>query len=319
MSKFVPEAANEYEASEISSARRRLLIEIPKVELHIHLEGALRLSTIADICQEVNLIIPNVNKENPTADLQPYRDYFCIAKDRNVEHISIFFRNFMHTQSLLYSEKVLERISYELCEDSYNNGVKLLEIRYSPSFILLTVNPDIDHSNMTYLSIYNAITAGIRRAQADYDIAVGLIGIFDRTIDMNEQIPIFHHFYHECHMVHAIDLAADESYSCLPFVPFYTEDEKLVIESHLYHHQQSLETDIDGNTSAVVVESIVETVTTLTSPSSTPSPKELAEMKSVFVPPIYNSPNASTPMSNARLSGKARFGKTCHAGRWVGA
>lgn len=299
MSKSESETTSESEDNNSISnkARRKLLIDIPKVELHIHLEGALRLSTIAEVCQEVNLVIPNVNKENPIADLQPYREYFCIAKGRNVENISIFFRNFMHTQSLLYSERILERVAYELCEDSYNNGVKLLEIRYSPSFILLTVNPNIDHSKMTFLSIYNAITAGIQRAQTVYDIAVGLIGIFDRTVDMNQQIPIFHHFYHECHMVHAIDLAADESYSCLPFIPFYTEDEKLLI--------QSQQTDETGNIS--VIQAIVETF-------SLTAPKEIAEMKSVFVPPVYDSPNLLTSTANARLSGKARFGKTCHAG-----
>ena len=302
MSHFLSEGDSNFRLT-----RRRLLIEIPKVELHIHLEGALRLTTIADICQEVNLVIPNVNKENPKADLQPYRDYFCIAKDRNVEHISIFFRNFMHTQSLIYSEKVLERISYELCEDSYKNGVKLLEIRYSPSFILLTVNPNIDHSKMTFLSIYNAITSGIQRAQAIYDISVGLIGIFDRTVDMNQQIPIFHHFYHECHMVHAIDLAADESYSCLPFVPFYTEDEKLLIQSHIQYHQQSK--DIGVNCNTTVIDAIEETVFLST-------PEEVAEMQKVFVPPIYNATSVLISTANTRQNGKARFGKTCHAGRF---
>ena len=307
--------------SNIFEIRREKLLQLPKVELHLHLEGAIRLTTLADLCDELNLDIPNnevnSNYKYPSnsdskielRDLTPYRNYFCIPDGQNVDNISIFFENFMHTQSLIHSENILERISYEICEDAYNNGVRLLEIRYSPSFIMLTINDKIDHSKMTYSSIYNAIITGIQKAQNRYDIAVGLIGIFDRTKDANDQIPIFHHFYHECHMVHAIDLAADESYSCIPFVPFYNEEIIIQTESMIITSESDspCTSDID---SVSVSNSTNLSITSNSAISSTKTDKLCSGELSTSIPTSNNNNHHQSNVSKR----SNRFGKTCHAG-----
>jgi len=164
---------------------RQDLVDIPKVELHLHLEGAIRLSTIIEISKELNLNreIYTRNPLNDHADenrkeTDAYRQFYCITD--KVDCLTSFLDKMWHTQALLHSTDVLERITFEVCEDAHLNNVKLLEIRYSPIFIMNSNK--LDHSHLTCESIYEAIIAGIQRAQELYEVEVGLIGILDKSL-----------------------------------------------------------------------------------------------------------------------------------------
>ena len=42
----------------------KLLNQLPKVELHCHLDGSLRIDTIIDIAKKNNIKLPDVDKKN---------------------------------------------------------------------------------------------------------------------------------------------------------------------------------------------------------------------------------------------------------------
>jgi adenosine deaminase len=147
---------------------REELRAIPKVELHNHLEGMVRLSTIIELCERFGVEVPGYDQSRPD-DVSAFKERFLA--DRKVDNIEVFFNKFWEIQSLLRTEDVLERISFEACEDSYNCGIRLVEFRYMPSFI--AVSKYCDHSHLTFESVLKAIQRGIARAQAQYDIAVG--------------------------------------------------------------------------------------------------------------------------------------------------
>lgn len=192
---------------------------LPKVELHTHLEGAIRISTIAQICKDFNISVPSTTELDSTDPLAKYKKHFCMLE--KVDNLTAFCKKIEAIQQLFVSNEIIERIAFEVCEDAYHQGVKLIEIRYSPLFII--GKPELGHSNLTFQSIYDAVCSGVARAQSKYNIAVGLIGILERVIDAEEQVALFKHFC-DSPKILAVDLANDESFSCLPFARFYQQD-----------------------------------------------------------------------------------------------
>ncbi|KAJ3208543.1 hypothetical protein HK099_008692, partial [Clydaea vesicula] len=191
---------------------------LPKVEIHRHLEGSIRLSTIIDLCKQLDIHVPN-SDNHLTKSLEPYIDMFCITD--KVDNLTAFIEKMWHAQSLLKTPEILERVAYEVCEDAFQNGVKLLEIRYSPSWI--TISHFIDHSELTIESIHTAVVKGANKAQQDFDIVVGLIGIMDRSLDPGTARECLNFFLKNKKEFIGIDLANDEKYSCLPFKELYEE------------------------------------------------------------------------------------------------
>jgi len=203
---------------------RQDIATIPKVELHTHLEGAIRITTIAELCQDLNIHIPTSSHQTNELDnddpLAKYKKHFCMLE--NVVSLTAFLEKIVAIQQLFVSDAIIERIAFEVCEDAHRLGVKLIEIRYSPLFII-GKSEATRNSNLTFQSVYNAVCAGVARAQSKYDIAVGLIGILERDIDAEAQVDLFQHFC-DSPKILAVDLANDETFSCVPFARFYQKD-----------------------------------------------------------------------------------------------
>jgi adenosine deaminase len=189
---------------------------LPKVELHLHLEGSVKLDTIVDIAKDLHLPIP-YSDDGVTPSKEGVREMFCITT--KVENLAAFLDKMWNVQSLFSREVDIERIAYEACENAYINGVRLLELRFSPTFICLSRNND--HSHLTYEIVHNAVMKGINRAENDFDMVVGLIGILDRTVDVSVEEKVFEFYVNHMSDFVGIDMANDEHYSCLPFASIY--------------------------------------------------------------------------------------------------
>src|SRR5690349_4921094 len=130
------------------------LRDVPKVELHRHLEGAVRLSTIRDVGTRLGISLPPTDQGLRKAVLvtRPMRDLGAVLD------------KFWLTQSMLASPEILERVAFEACEDAYNEGIRILELRYAPSFI------QINHPGLNFDSIHESIVKGVARARKTYSI-----------------------------------------------------------------------------------------------------------------------------------------------------
>jgi len=111
--------------------------DIPKTEIHCHLEGAIRTQTILDIAREYNLKLPayevgeldkRVKVFDQLKDLQSVLDAFAIF------------------QNSITSPAVVERIAWELFEDSARQNIKLFEVRFSPDWAFHGHNLNWDES-----------------------------------------------------------------------------------------------------------------------------------------------------------------------------
>jgi adenosine deaminase len=88
--------------------------------------------------------------------------------------------------ALFNSEANIARIAGEIIEDAFNEHIRVLELRYSPQYIC------IGHPNLDIHKVHRAIVDGITRAVKKYNIVVGLIGIIDRfmTVEQAEEVGI---------------------------------------------------------------------------------------------------------------------------------
>ncbi|KAJ3325922.1 hypothetical protein HDV06_002307 [Boothiomyces sp. JEL0866] len=178
--------------------------KIPKVELHNHMEGSIRLETLKEIAMQLKV------KELANAHgIEPFKQFFCL--DKPTDSLTTFLTKFGNIQAVLVNYDIVERIAYEVCEDAHLQGVVLLELRYSPHYISL------GHSDMTLDGIHLAVMKGVNRARAQFGIVVGLIGILDRNSTLEEAQTVSDFFIqYKCDFV-AVDLANDEKFDALQF------------------------------------------------------------------------------------------------------
>ena len=101
---------------------RELLRRLPKAELHCHLDGSVRPETMIELGVELD-------KPMPAADVESLRNYMRVDDARNLED---YLQRFAITLSVMQTESALERIAYELAEDSAFDGVRYIEVRYAP-------------------------------------------------------------------------------------------------------------------------------------------------------------------------------------------
>jgi len=137
------------------------ILKIPKTDLHCHLDGSLRLTTIVDLIKKQGIAYP--------LDLNELRKLVVKDSEEFLKKRSLveYLKAFEITTSVMQDEYSLERIAYELAEDAAKENVRYLEVRFAP----------ILHTNkgMSLNDITSAVSAGLARAEKDFDIVTGII------------------------------------------------------------------------------------------------------------------------------------------------
>lgn len=86
-------------------------------ELHCHLDGSLRYSTLLDLAKKNNIILPS-----------DYRDVLFYKGMSLRDALS----RFKITLSVLQNPEDVKRVAREICEDAWIDGVQNLELRFAP-------------------------------------------------------------------------------------------------------------------------------------------------------------------------------------------
>ncbi len=184
---------------------------LPKVDLHRHLDCSMRWSTMLEIATRLGLEVP----KNP---MQQQAHFLVTAPMSNLQAV---LNKFLITQKLLASEEILERLAFECCEDAFNDGVRILELRYAPTFIAQ------GHPNLTYEKIHQALLKGIEKAKKSFPIAVGLICILQRILDLKTVAQVTSFAIENKDSFLAIDLADNEDgFEPKNFAPYFQRAKK---------------------------------------------------------------------------------------------
>ena len=126
---------------------------LPKIDLHCHLDGSVRPQTILDLAKQQNIALPS-------NDISVIKD-LMIAPE-TCPNLDEYLKRFELPLSVMQTAESLERISFELYEDAAKENVKYLEVRFGPMLHL--------EKGLTLDQIMNSVIQGMRRAEASYDI-----------------------------------------------------------------------------------------------------------------------------------------------------
>jgi adenosine deaminase len=150
---------------------REVLRRWPKAELHVHLDGCLRPQTMLELARVQGVTLPaNTPEELATA-----------LHAKHAKSLEDYLTRYDVTLSVLQTATALDRVAYELVLDAAADGVRYLEVRYSPL---------LHRPALTLAQAIEAPLAGITRGVAETGTKVGLIVCAIRTLPPAESLEL---------------------------------------------------------------------------------------------------------------------------------
>ena len=182
---------------------------LPKVELHRHLEGSLRLDTMVDVAQQHGIEIP--------------KDVLRLSTLVQVQEEDKFnFQNFLskfNTLRMFYrTPEVIHRVTREAIEDAAKDNIRYMELRFTPVALSRA-------ERFPLHDVINWVTASAKEAAQQHNIIVKLIASVNRheSTDLAEQVAWLAAEHLDDGIV-ALDLAGSEAeYPAAPFLGIFKE------------------------------------------------------------------------------------------------
>ncbi len=182
---------------------------LPKVDLHRHLEGSLRLSTMLDIARKHGLTIPaNVVRLSRLVQVQD-EDNFTFDN---------FLAKFNTLRMFYRSPEVITRITHEAVEDAAKDNVRYLELRFTPVALSRAERFPLE-------DVTDWVCQAAREAEKKYKVVVRLIASINRhePIELAEQVAWIAVEKGRENIV-GLDLAGNEvDFPARPFLPVFKE------------------------------------------------------------------------------------------------
>ena len=180
----------------------------PKVELHRHLEGSLRLSTLLDVARNYHIDLPGSDGLRPLVQVMPSDP----RTSRN------FLSKFETLRKFYRSPEVIQRITEESIADAAADNVRYLELRFTPA-ALSKVN------GFALSDVMDWVIEGVKKGQDEHQITTRLIASINRheSLDLAAQVARLAAERLDSGIV-GLDLAGDENgYPSAPFEPIFRE------------------------------------------------------------------------------------------------
>ncbi|MFQ5706329.1 MAG: adenosine deaminase [bacterium] len=130
---------------------RNLIVQIPKTDLHLHLDGSVRLETIIEVAKKEKLKLPSFT-------VAGLNELVFKEKYANLEE---YLKTFGYTCAVMQKPEYLEQIAYELALDNQAEGVRYIEVRFAPQ---LHVNRFLDMK-----TVLVSVNNGLLKAQKEFN------------------------------------------------------------------------------------------------------------------------------------------------------
>ncbi|MBU1674675.1 hypothetical protein KKA85_02705, partial [bacterium] len=146
--------------------RRAFLETLPLAELHRHFDGSIRPATLWELSEKYYSAVPGL-------DFEAFRRYleWDDKQDKSlIDYLDKFHVPLQYTQ---FYDNIM-RIAYEIAEDAYADGIRLLELR---------INPLIHRrAGLTTRQVLHATRKGlVRFKDAHVDFRCGIVVIAMRS------------------------------------------------------------------------------------------------------------------------------------------
>jgi adenosine deaminase len=148
--------------------------KLPKVDLHRHLEGSLRLATMLDIARAHGITVPiNITRLSHFVQMQngePFTYENFLAKFTTLR---MFYR----------SPEVIHRVTREAIEDAAKDNVRYLELRFTPVALSRAERFPLDE-------VIDWVCESVQQAAKEFRIMVRLLASVNRheSTELAEQV-----------------------------------------------------------------------------------------------------------------------------------
>jgi len=136
---------------------------LPKVDLHRHLEGSLRLGTLLEIGRDHGLSLPNTEKLRELVQIGDDEDFTFENFLSKFQMLRLFYR----------SPEVIERLTRETIEDAALDNVRYMELRFTPVALSRSEGFDLG-------SVMDWVIQGTRKAEGEFGVKTRLIASVNR-------------------------------------------------------------------------------------------------------------------------------------------
>ena len=130
---------------------KEFIEKIPKSELHVHLDGSLRIKTLIDLAKKVKVKLPSYD-ESGLKEL--------VFKE-NYPDLNAYLQGFFYTVAVMKNKEALELTAYELAEDCAAEGIRYLEVRFAPQLHMRV--------DLSFEDTVMAVHKGLERFQKQFN------------------------------------------------------------------------------------------------------------------------------------------------------
>jgi adenosine deaminase len=166
----------------------------PLIDLHRHLDGSVRLETILDLGRKHGIPLP--------ADtLEGLRPHVVVTTPQ--PGLVEFLAKFKWMTAVLADYDACKRVARENVEDAKREGIRYIELRFSPAFMA-------DAHNLDPSRVTAAVIEGVREGELATGVKASLIGILTRTYGPVRARRELRALLDHKMEISALDLAGDE-------------------------------------------------------------------------------------------------------------
>lgn len=127
--------------------------EMPKADLHLHLDGSLRIESLIDMAKAGKIELPSYTVEGLYEKV--FKSHYA--------NLGEYLNGFQYTCAVLRDLENMERASYELAMDNLEEGVNYIEVRFAPQLLMDPAN------GIGFDDVMHAVNNGLNRAKTEYN------------------------------------------------------------------------------------------------------------------------------------------------------
>ncbi len=171
---------------------KAVLKQIPKLELHCHLDGSV----------SVDYLKTQSEKQQVRIDIDK------VTVDQNCQSLAEYLQSFDEILKVMQTQESLIEAVIDVARQANEDGVKYIEIRFAPAF----------HQSLGLetIEILDAVCEGAQQAEAQFDLEVRLLVCGMKHHSMTTNQAIFDHLGANASItkyIVGVDLAGDEASS----------------------------------------------------------------------------------------------------------
>ena len=139
---------------------KKFIRALPKTDLHVHLDGSLRLGSLIEMARERKVKLPSTTQTGMRETV--FKDRYSSLND--------YLQGFAYTVAVMQDTEALERAAFELAEDNYEEGVRYFEMRFAPQ---LHASKKMD-MNEVLKAVNRGLSRATRKANRKKEIREGI-------------------------------------------------------------------------------------------------------------------------------------------------